>query len=167
MGNFELIMQKLTTQGNILRMYIKILFKKLFIGNYRLKKICVLFLLFIPYFSFSQAHFGVTIEQLIKYHPDKIWVEGNTDSGVLFYRFEDETGERNYYVDDEKLVYMCDLVPKDQQQLNTLVNGFNKRYVIKSDTSWYKYLENGSIISIKLIYKKDIKANVFIYQQIK
>lgn len=149
-------------------MDIKILFKKLFIGNYRLKKICVVFLLSIPYFSFSQAHFGVSIDQLIKYHPDKIWLEDNTDTGVLFYFFENLTGKWSYYVDDKtKLVYMCDLVPKDQQQLNTLVTGFNKRYVIKSDTSWYEYLKNGSIISIKLIYKKDIKANVFIYQQIK
>lgn len=114
----------------------------------------------------AQAHFGVTEQKLYAFHPASIWYEDYTAAGRRFVFFENSAGQWRYFFDPvTKLTNFCMLVPSSIGQVNALVEGYNKRYVIISQKCWDEYLENGSIIRITLIFDPIEKTNVFTYVQ--
>lgn len=129
-----------------------------------LKLICLLltFLFTSTTKVYSQAHLGYTENQIKALHPENEWKAGYTNSGVRYISTFFGVECFFYYFDkDNGLSINCvDIVP-NTGVLNGVVEKYNHKYVITSNTTWTAYLENGGIMYITLKYSEESNLSYF------
>jgi|SRR5690554_2344554 len=129
-----------------------------------MKKLFFLLILMLPLVGKAQAHLGSTEEEIRELYSEKTFEVGYTAEGekyistfmfygTFLYYFDKETGFSNF----------CMQVINEIPYLNGQVEAYNKKYVIVSDTEWKAYLEDGSILKIKLDYNEEYEVYVFYY----
>lgn len=129
-----------------------------------MKKIKLILVLLLPFIGLAQAHLGISLNELKELHKDKIFKIDFTDEGIKYATAEMLYGEFTYYFSNEDgLTYRCIQIPNNMIALNTLVENYNGKYVILSETSWKAYLEGGGIMKIDLIFDEVYKAYYFTY----
>ena len=133
--------------------------------NIEMKKALIGLLFLLPVFCQSQALIGFSLYQIKAEHPDKIFTIDYTNSGTKYAKTEMSTGTFVYYFDASTgLSNYCILFPKDMGALNGLVETYNSKYVITSETSWTAYLDGGGRMKITLEYDTDYELYVFHYE---
>jgi hypothetical protein len=129
-----------------------------------MKKMLLIFSVFLAVIAKGQAHLGVNEYEIKKSHPDKKWTTNYTDDGVKYISSDMVYGNFTYYFDKETNLSNFNIqIPFNQATMNGQVEAYNKKYVITSDTSWTAYLEDGGIIYIKLVYYEGDKIPYFTY----
>ena len=131
-----------------------------------MKRIFFIITLFISIYGNAQAHLGSTLEELKEMHPDKTFTIDYANSGKKFASADMTYGTFSYYFNKETgLTDFCIQIPNNITALNALVEIYNKKYVIVSETSWKAYLDGGAILYINLIYSEENKLSYFSYEQ--
>lgn len=130
-----------------------------------MKKIFFIIILIISIFGNAQAHLGTTLENLKELHPDKTFTIDYANSGKKYASTDMTYGTFIYYFKKETgLTDFCIQIPNNITALNALVEIYNKKYVIVSETSWKAYVEGGGILNINLIYSEENKFSYFSYE---
>lgn len=122
----------------------------------------VVLLLLVSSQTYGQAHLGYTEGQIKALYPENGWKTGYTNDGVrylstffgvelFFYYFSKDSG---------RSVLCTDIIP-NASVLNGVVEKYNHKYVVTSDTSWTAYLEKGGIMYITLNYNQENKVSYF------
>lgn len=111
--------------------------------------------LIVGFNSFSQARIGFTESQIRSEFYYLSFEEGVTTEGFKYIYANYERGTIAYYFDDTGLCILTRLIPFTQGDLNYLVESFNSKYVIISETQWKAYLKNGGIVNIYLVTNSD------------
>lgn len=118
----------------------------------------------LPILGKAQAHLGSTLTDIKALYPDKFFTIDYSTTGQKFASADMSYGTFYYYFDKKTgLSNFCMQVPDNMPALNALVENYNKRYVIISETSWKAYLEGGGILNIKLVYDEKYKLYSFQY----
>lgn len=121
-----------------------------------MKYILVCFLLLFGHNVISQSRIGFTESEIRKeFYDIKFTVKYSDGSNTRYIIGQTESTVRYYYFNAEGRCYTCYIKPKNQGTLNTMVEQYNKMYVIVSDTEWKMYLEGGGIIRCKLLLLDD------------
>lgn len=106
----------------------------------------------LPYGMQAQARIGSTEWQIRSDFSDKTFTSGTTNDGVDWIAWETETVFAIYYFNDAGRCYRTCISPYTEGALHFLIETYNKKYVIVSDTHWKYYSENG-IMNIYLIFE--------------
>ncbi len=131
-----------------------------------MKRIFFIIILFISIFGNAQAHLGSTLEELKEIYPDKTFTIDYANSGKKYASADMTYGTFFYYFNKEtSLTDFCAQFPNNITALNALVEIYNKKYVILSETSWKAYVEGGGIININLVYSNESKLSYFTYEE--
>ncbi len=131
-----------------------------------MKKAILSLIFALPLICNAQAYLGSTASEIKANQPDRVFKTDYAKDGTKYMYTEMTLGTFYYYFDIATgLSNMCMQIPNDLTALNTQVEVYNKKYVIKSETAWKAYLEGGAIINIKLKYDEDTKLYVFYYTQ--
>ncbi len=115
---------------------------------------------FLPIYTFSQVRLGYTEEAIREeFYDNKTYDKAYKDDYYyISYDFGDDDVLALYYFKyDQKGCYSTIVAPRTQGTLNTLVERYNRQYVIISSTEWMMYHDEG-IARIRLIYEDE---NVF------
>lgn len=131
--------------------------------NY-MKRILTFILLQTSIFSYSQAHIGVTyeeLERLVDYKPMKT---GYLQPGYWYAECDHQYGRFVYCFNNEGVTVGVFMIPWNQGAVNAQAEIYNQRYTIISETSWKAYLSGGGIMSINLKYDEDYGQYIFTYQ---
>jgi hypothetical protein len=131
-----------------------------------MKKLLIILLLFVVVNkSKAQAHIGITLDGLKKFHPDKEFSLQYLPSGMAVASADFPYGTFLYYFNQYGYVYFCAQVPYNSTCVNTQVEIYNGKYTIKSPTDWVAYLDGG-IIVIKLKFDIEFQRYVFLYESL-
>jgi hypothetical protein len=123
-----------------------------------------LILVFAPLFLKAQAHLGSSLHEIRTLHPDNIFSLDYTSDSSLYATTKMPLGTFAYYFDKTTgLSTLCIQIPNNMTDLNTQVEIYNQKYVVKSKTEWLAYLEGGTMMSIKLKYDSKDEMYEFIY----
>lgn len=119
-----------------------------------MKKIfLIITLLFAVISGFSQVRIGYSAEEIKEEFTGT--EEGidvrYTDDGKIYYVRDFPSVKFIYLFNEDKICHTCVVVPLTEGALNTLVENYNKNFVIISDTKWKWYNENG-IAEIELVF---------------
>lgn len=129
-----------------------------------MKKLLIAAFMFCGTLSYSQARLGSTwldiYSEFKEYSPET----RTTDDGELLMVVSWDKIRNYYYFTDKRQCYRTVIYPTTDGALNGLVEIYNKRYVIVSNTEWRMY-SNGSISSIKLITHDGITFFVWDFVQ--
>lgn len=129
-----------------------------------MKKILLTIALFVlPLITFAQARVNFTEQQIKQEFRNKNIKTDYTKDGIKYLYTGDENVYTFYYINNEGICYSCMMVPQTRGILNWLVEDYNGKYVIVSDTEWKYYSENG-IMYITLTEVED--RPVFLYYTI-
>ncbi len=114
-------------------------------------------LLFISWLLFAknllaQARIGYTEKQIKSEFSNYNFKTAYTNDNTKYIYWEDADLISAYYLNDKNISYACIIVPKKQGVLNYLIESYNKKYVIISETQWKMYNNNG-IVNIELVFK--------------
>ncbi len=104
---------------------------------------------------FGQARLGSSIADIRSEFRDSNFnlKSGYDSDGDYYINVELERAFVTYYFDNS-FCYITIIVPKNQGALNALVQIYNERYVIKSNTEWNMYSGKG-MARIRLIFDED------------
>jgi hypothetical protein len=115
-----------------------------------MKKLVFAALMFCGTLSYSQARLGSSwfdiYSEFKEYSPET----RTTDDGELLMVVSWDKIRNYYYFTDKRQCYRTVIYPTTDGALNGLVEIYNKRYVVVSNTEWKMY-SCGLISSIKLI----------------
>lgn len=129
-----------------------------------MKKLLIAAFVFCGTLSYSQARLGSSwldiYSEFKEYSPET----RTTDDGELLMVVSWDKIRNYYYFTDKRQCYRTVIYPTTDGALNGLVEIYNKRYVIVSNTEWRMY-SNGSISSIKLITHDGITFFVWDFVQ--
>ena len=131
-----------------------------------MKNMFFAFFFLLPFFMKGQAHLGATLKEIKEAHPNNVFKDVYyTDDGSKYFTSTDmPLGNFSYYFTKETdKTYLCVQVPIDNIALNTLVEMYNKKYVIVSDSTWKAYLDGGAIMNINLHYAEKYGVSIFFY----
>jgi hypothetical protein len=129
-----------------------------------MKKLIFTLILMLPLFGEAQAHLGSSLSDLKAMYPDKYFKIEYANDGSKYTTAEQPLGTFVYYFSTETgLTYMCIQTPDDLQALNTQIEIYNQKYVIKSETSWKAYLDGGGTMNIELNYNEEYETYIFYY----
>lgn len=113
--------------------------------------------------SFSQSRLGYTESQIRSEFSEQVFSTSYTEKGTKYIHFTNERLLAMYFFNEENICFLCSATPLNGGVLNYMVENFNKKYVIISDTSWKYYTENGLIIYIDLVETNGTMS--FFYRQ--
>ena len=129
------------------------------------KLLAVILITLLPFIGRAQAHLGATESEIKSYHQEVTFKIGYTDKNVKYLSGDMAYGTFLYYFDsNNEYTNYCVQVPYDLKSLNALVEIYNKKYVIVSNSSWKGYLEGGVIMFLNLTYNKEYDIYVFSYE---
>jgi hypothetical protein len=100
----------------------------------------------------AQARIGYTEKQIKSEFANYNFKTAYTKDNTKYIYWEDADLISAYYLDNKNISYACIIVPKKQGILNYLVESYNKKYVIISETQWKMYNNNG-IVNIELVFR--------------
>lgn len=129
-----------------------------------MKKIIVLFFLFITNSSFSQT---VVAPPLLRYTEQQIRSEYNnteftTDhlqNGMKYMVSKTDLTETTYYFGSNNLTFMCTVHPLTQDELNHIIQYYNNTAVIVSENKWKLYSNTSTTpINIKFEYVSGVST---------
>lgn len=108
--------------------------------------------LYLPLASHAQCRLGSTAAEIVA----EFWQENFTtgqittpwyqeDGSVVrnYITFKNEDITCAYYLDQDNICKACMVIPQTQGMLNSMVERYNKQYVIISDEEWKAYSQNG------------------------
>lgn len=101
--------------------------------------------------SFSQSRLGYTESQIRSEFSEQYFTTAYTEKGVKYIHFTNERFLAMYFFDKDNVCFLCSATPLNGGVLNYMVESYNKKYVIVSDTQWKYYTDNGLIIYIELV----------------
>ena len=129
-----------------------------------MKKLLLIFVLALSFFSNAQAHLGESFAGLKSKYPDTYFKIETTSDGTKYTTADHQLGTFVYYFNGETgLTELCVQIPNDLQALNTQVEIYNKKYVILTESSWKAYLDGGNTMNISLIYNEEYETYIFYY----
>ena len=108
--------------------------------------------------SFSQSRIGYSESEIREefwesyYH----FVSDYDKNGNYYSAMTTNLATVFYYYNSDKECVMTFIVPNNQGALNTIVELYNKQYVIVSPTKWKMYAKYG-VCEIELVYKEEGK----------
>lgn len=125
----------------------------------------ILIILFSHSSAAAQARLGVTFDQLKSEFPELTFEYRYSKYGEGFATTHATLGLVTYYFDKvTELSNFCFIIPEDPIALSVMIEGYNKKYVILSETDWIAYLPNGKIIKITLRYDEGLNTYLFYYR---
>jgi hypothetical protein len=120
------------------------------------KVILILLVLGLGYKTDAQARLGDTEWEIREEFSEKTFTSGYSKDGDKWLMMETSLSTVGYYFGKESdwKCYMTIVIPDNQTALNTLVEKYNREYVIISETEWKMYGNNG-IMKISLIFAEE------------
>ena len=100
--------------------------------------------------GFSQARIGYTESQIRSEFSDNTFYEGVSADGYRYISTKSLRGIVVYYFDEDGFCDQTRMIPYTMADLNYLVQLYNAKYVIISDTHWKAYVQGGGILDIYL-----------------
>jgi hypothetical protein len=107
----------------------------------------------------SQARLGSTIGDIYSEFKDDGITVGTTDDGDKYAAMLLGNYLVTYFFFDKSQTCNATFIePKTQGSLNSLVEIYNKQYVIVNNNSWRMYSQNGNVANITLFIPENGKA---------
>jgi len=114
----------------------------------------------------SQARLGYSEKEIRKELYGVELEVSNSDDETYTLGFESAYGAFFYIMDtNTKICEFCMYVMNSQGSVNAMVESFNGKYVILSDTEWRAYTDAGGMVDIALQYNYEHGLYAFIYTQ--
>lgn len=123
-----------------------------------IKKLLILFLLAMPWPSQAQSLFGYSPTELREKWPGVQWEyeKWGKENSLLMMSFSQERLRVSYFFDNSNKSIVTTITPLTQGELQSIVEIYNKRYVIVDGYTW-RFYDEGSIYLCKLNHIKDDK----------
>lgn len=119
--------------------------------------------LLFPVLCKSQAHIGSTEYEIRSMHTEVEFTRNWTKEGTKYLMGKMYYGTFIYYFDKNGYTDFNIQIPTTIQDANSVVELYNKKYVITSKTSWTAYLEGGGIMKIDMVFDDGLNTYVFKY----
>jgi hypothetical protein len=119
-----------------------------------------LVLVLLSFFGFSQSRIGFSEREIRNEFSAETFKVGFTEEQIKYIYFTSDYMTAMYFLNSENICTYCVAIPYDVGTLNTLVERYNKEFVIIDDVSW-KYYTGSNILYIRLIEINNVPA--FIY----
>ena len=121
-------------------------------------------LLFLPMLSSGQAMVGFDRQHIENELSQKTFVADRTKGGKKYIKADFGYAVFYYYFNSDGISDVCCAVPASQRAVNTMVEWYNKDYVITGKKSWNAYLSGDAIMHITLNYDAETDTYYFQYE---
>lgn len=125
------------------------------------KKFLLLSLLFVTSIFYSQARLGYSYTEIFNEFKSKGIKKEKTDEGESFLFIDDEYVIIHYAFNNKGICNLTRIIPKNDETLKVLIEDYNKKYIVISDTEWKMY-QNKMVSNIRLKYL-DFKGKEYTY----
>lgn len=124
-----------------------------------MKRLFILAFSLLTLSAHSQARLGSTIGEIYSEFKDDGITIGNTDEGDKYAFMVLGNYLVTYFFFDKSPTCNATFIePKTQGSLNSLVEIYNKQYVIVDNNTWKMYSQNGNVANITLFIPANGKA---------
>jgi hypothetical protein len=119
-----------------------------------------LLLVLSSFFGFSQSRIGFSEREIRNEFSAETFKVGFTDKQIKYIYFTNEYVTVMYFLNSENTCTHCIAIPSNVGSLNSLVERYNKEFVIIDDVSW-KYYTGSNILYVTLTEINNVPT--FIY----
>lgn len=122
-----------------------------------MKKLILIFCLFISCIGYSQARMGYEYNDILSefaFDYEFDYTAGYEEKLGKYLAFYVGTGTIFYYFNEEDICYTSMIIPTKKVDLHYYIEKYNGTYTIIDDHTWHMY-DKGVVIIIELIYVED------------
>ena len=114
--------------------------------------------------SFGQARIWSTTDDIITEFADKnLLIKDKDKTGNEFIQvYFSDYAQVLYYLNEDDICYQCLIIPDDEDDLHAIIEKYNKKYIIISDTQW-KFYSGIEVAYVKLLETDNGIAYFFWY----
>jgi hypothetical protein len=129
-----------------------------------MKTLYLIAFLFLPFLVCAQARLGSTYADLVQEYSDQYLEIRYANDGTPYTIVNFSFGSAAHYFNENFLVKKSILIPYTIKDLNSIIQVYNDKYVVLSETAWKAYVDGGGIINITLTYNEDTNHYIFHYE---